>query len=303
LVPSTLLRRLRTGLLAVLATVEYGGGYKNEPTLMTRTTRRPPPAVPAAIRAAAEKPPHGQGLPFAQTLLARQKADGAKRKGERTRDRLKIAAVQVLEERGYLRLRVTDICKRARVSPAAFYLYFKNKKVITVEVLTEFLGSVFVLGRASDTHRPLFDAIYESNLKWVASVRANPGLMRCLLQLSDDEPAFKELAERQNHEWFLYVTHSLQRRYPKAKLDENATLLAVYALGGMMDELSRKVLVSREEHLQPLVAAIAPSNEALAEFLSVMWYRTLFASDPPRLRHAASRQLVGMSRVDPNAAE
>ena len=59
--------------------------------------------------------------PFATTLRRRQKNSGIRRKGERTRDRLKIAALQVLEERGYLKLRVSDVCKRARVSAAAFY--------------------------------------------------------------------------------------------------------------------------------------------------------------------------------------
>lgn len=92
-------------------------------------------AIPTAEVTNPPAPQAARALPFAEILRRRHKQAGARRKGERTRDRLKVATVQVLEERGYLRLRVTDICKRARVSPAAFYPYFKQREQITVEVL------------------------------------------------------------------------------------------------------------------------------------------------------------------------
>lgn len=245
--------------------------------------------------------PRPRAQRFVDVLSRAQKAQGPKRKGERTRDRLKIGAIQALEQRGYLSMRVTDICKRAKVSPAVFYLYFKNKRDITIEVLTEFLDSLLAHGGAGESHRSLYDAIYEANLTWVTSVRTNAGLMRCLLQLSDDEPAFKELSERKNHEWFQRVTHSLMRRFPRTSLDERSLLLAVYTLGGMMDEFSRKLLVAREAHLESLVKDIAPTDEALAEYLSVMWYRALFARNPAPVSHSASLELLRFSEVDPTS--
>ena len=241
--------------------------------------------------------------PFATTLRRRQKNSGIRRKGERTRDRLKIAALQVLEERGYLKLRVSDVCKRARVSAAAFYQYFRNKQDVTVEVLTEFLHYNFRIGNGPAVERSFFDSLREANLMWIGSVRANAGLMRCLLQLGDQVPEFKKLNQRLNYEWFAYVTERLLKRYPRLRTDERTVLLAVYALGGMMDELSRKVLVAREENLEAVIEATAPSDEALAEFLSVLWYRALFAADPPDVSFAASRSLLRLSSVDPAAVQ
>jgi len=229
---------------------------------------------------------------FADTLRRRQREAGSRRKGERTRDRLKLATVQVLEDKGYLRLRVTDICKRAGVSPAAFYLYFKNKQEVTVEVLTEFLHEAFELSTGSGEKRTLFEAIYEANLLWVTSVRANAGLMHCLLQLGDQVPEFRALNERLNHEWFERVTERLLRRCDAPRVDHDVVLLAIYALGGMMDELSRKVLVAKEASLQPVVKATAPSDEALAEFMTVLWYRALFGAEPGPLRFTASKELL-----------
>ncbi len=238
-------------------------------------------------------------LAFAEVLQNEQTADATKRKGERTRDRLLLAAVRALEARGYHALRVRDICEGASVSPAAFYQYFDNVREITVEVLSSFLRNSFTSARTTTGPRAPFESIYAANLVWVTSARANAGLVRCLLQLGDEVPEFKALHEQLNHEWFVLVTHGLQRRFPAARRDEPSLLLAVHALGGMMDEIARKVLVAREEHLQPIVEAVAPSDEALAEFLSVIWYRALFGSEPRGVRLRAGRDLLRLGRGAP----
>ncbi len=238
-------------------------------------------------------------LAYAHVLEHEQSAEPNKRKGERTRDRLLLSAVRALEERGYHALRVRDICDGAKVSPAAFYQYFQNVREITVEALTSFLRSTFKTSRTTGGPRAPFEAIYAANLAWVTSARANAGLVRCLLQLGDEVPEFKALHERLNHEWFVHVAHGLQRRFPSARRDEPSLLLAVHALGAMMDEIARKVLVARDPHLQPVIEAIAPTDEALAEFLSVVWYRALFGSEPRGVRLRAGRDLLRLGRGAP----
>jgi hypothetical protein len=116
--------------------------------------------------------------------------------------------------------------------------------------------------------------------------------MHCLLQLGDQVPEFRALNERLNHEWFERVTERLLRRCDAPRVDHDVVLLAIYALGGMMDELSRKVLVAKEASLQPVVKATAPSDEALAEFMTVLWYRALFGAEPGPLRFTASKELL-----------
>jgi hypothetical protein len=65
-----------------------------------------------------------------------------------------------------------------------------------------------------------------------------------------------------------------------------------------MDEISRKLLVAREAELESLVKSIAPTDEALAEFLSLMWFRALFGRNPTGVRQAASRELLRLADVD-----
>ena len=230
---------------------------------------------------------------FVDVLSERHQQAPERRKGERTRDRLKLAAVQALEQRGYLQLRVADICKKAKVAHSVFYIYFRNREEITVEVLSEFLAHTFELDEhpAESHSRTLFDALTAVNLRWIRAVRANAGLSRCLLQLADQVPEFKALTSRSNFDWFVGVADRLARRFPAAKVDRDALLLASFMLGGMMDHCLNKLLVAREEHLAELVGRVAPDDEALAEFLSTLWYRALFAVSPPQLRHQGSRAL------------
>ena len=254
-------------------------------------TRRPLPAVLSPAPATAGTP---APLRYADLLAALQVRVSGRRKGERTRDRLRLAAVQALEERGYLQLRVTDICKKAKVSAAVFYLYYPNKEAITVEVLSEFLRHTFGLDELPPVRqesRTLFASMVAKNLNWISGLRANSGLGRCLLQLADQVPEFKQLASQTNYQWCLLISEKMIRRFPTVEVDRNALLLAVYALCGMVDEICRKLLVSADDHLVAVVGATAPDDQALAEFVSLLWYRALFASDPPDLRHEAAKKM------------
>ena len=240
---------------------------------------------------------------FVDVLSDRQRSATDRRKGERTRDRLKLAAVQSLDQRGYLQLRVADICKKAKVAHSVFYIYFKNKEEITVEVLTEFLTHTFQLDTTpTDRHpRSLYYGLLRINLRWIRAIRANSGLTRCLLQLADQVPEFKELNSRMNHEWFMRVCDRMIKRFPAAKIDKSTLLLAVFALGGMIDEFCSKLLVTEEEHLVDLVRRTAPTDEALAEVLSTIWYRGLFAIDPPLHKHKAGLALRALSGLPATA--
>ena len=260
-------------------------------------SKRQPPTVPVQSPG-----PRGEAAPghFADLLAAVQVHNVGRRKGERTRDRLRLAAVQTLEQRGYLQLRVADICKKAKVSPAVFYLYYPNKEAITVEVLSEFLRHTFRVDEVPVAPRPrraLFDSLVAKNLAWIKGIRSNAGLARCLLQLADQVPGFKLLVSESNYHWAALVTERLMRRHPSVTVDRNALLLAVYAVSGMVDDLCSRLLVSRDERIVAVVGAVVPDDEALAEFVSLLWYRALFGADPPKLRHDASRRLLALTDI------
>jgi len=271
-------------------------GVKDKSSSRSSASSRAGKAAPPRARKVAQKAAEGAGesLPvfsFEAVLRQKQLSGEKKRKGERTRDSLKLGAVQALGEMGYHNLRVSDVCDRAGASHAAFYLYFKDKNDITQQVLTDFVDTIAAWGRSGQRGLTVYESCYHTNLAWIRATRANAGLVRCILQLSDDTPEFKKFNDHNGYEWFAHVARTIAKRFLRDPVDERVLLLTVYALGSMMDDLTRRLLVTRDPNLQKLVDGVTPSDEALAEFLSMLWCRALFGTDVQAPRFSAGRQL------------
>ncbi len=218
-------------------------------------------------------------LSFAAYLENRLRDDAPKLKGERTRARLKIAAANVLGEKGYHAMRVSDVTERAGVAEGSFYVYFDDKKEISLTVLSALLEDFFKLSAPPETARSPFDSIRASNRRWIALCRANAGLMRCIFQLGDEEPDFSRLVQRTNREWYGRVSRSVLRRHKD--LAQETALLAIYFLGAMMDEVVRKLVVYPDPEFIKVIKSMRANDDAVADAASIIWLRILDAGMMP----------------------
>lgn len=234
-------------------------------------------------------------LDYRKHLKNQLRGKGKRRKGDETRDRLMLAAAETLNRLGYHSLRVADICERVGVSSGTFYLYFKNRTDITVRVLKDFVLTHGQFYSGGDRNATAFEAMYAANLQWLKSIRLNSGLHRCMLQLSDEMDEFSEFIQAQNAAWYERVSRSVLRRYGDDDVHPGTVRLAVYALGAMMDEICRKLVVHPDPALNKLVDDTTTSDEELAEFLTVIWYKTLFGEDLSiELQSPHSRSLLSL---------
>jgi AcrR family transcriptional regulator len=71
------------------------------------------------------------------SVLDRVSENRAERRKRHTRDQIKRAALEVIEERGYGSLTVQLITERADVGYGTFYLHFKDKDEIVAELLED----------------------------------------------------------------------------------------------------------------------------------------------------------------------
>jgi AcrR family transcriptional regulator len=210
-------------------------------------------------------------------LARRLKTDPPKRKGERTRERFKLATARVLEKTGYHAMRVSDITKAAKSSDGSFYMYFKDKKDVALTVLREFLEGMQLVGasHAGRGHDP-FESIRYANASWIHTVRVNAGLMRSVFQMSDEDGDFSRLVHSTNRAWYERVARSVVKNHPEGSVDPSAALFAVWALGSMMDEIMRRVVVYPDTDFVDFLEKAAPEADDLAMALSVIWYRVLY---------------------------
>jgi AcrR family transcriptional regulator len=234
-------------------------------------------------------------LSYREYLREQMLDEEGKRKGERTRDRLLYAGACVLEEDGYRDSRVATICERAEVSTASFYTYFDNRTELAREILSGFLSRIFRAGDDPVGGDTPYAALLTANSRWLANVNFNAGLMRCVLQLGDEEPVFAEQYREANRLWCERVASVTTERYLPRRSSARVVLLAVHCLGAMMDELARELADGSGSLLSTIAADVTPSDWELAEFVSVIWYRVLYGAAPDdRLRSKAARNLAAL---------
>lgn len=214
---------------------------------------------------------------FADHLAALLQATTFKSKGDRTKFRLKQAAARVLEEVGYNELKVADICAAAEVALGTFYVYFKDKNEIAIEVVLDFVQHLYRQAVQVGRGQEEYEAILRTNRFFVAAYEMNPGLMRCLVQLQSQLPEFQTAWRPLHHKWVEILARSIERRgnYP-ADMPGNALAVA-HALESMVFQFLYTLLVSQESVLEGPEAA---DSEEIAEMLSILWYRSVYCRDP-----------------------
>jgi AcrR family transcriptional regulator len=204
-------------------------------------------------------------------------------RGARARERLKNAALVVLEREGYHKMRIADVTGEAGVAQGLFYHYFTDLKSLTLEVLTDFaLAHSDPQVIEKDVPRgDWYARIYAHNLVVVKSYARRPGIMRCLLQLADEEPEFSGMLRETYRNQLMWLVNLMPKLFPDVRFSDNQALMVVYSLAGIGEGLIREYFINESKTLR----AANLSVEQFAELLTTMFYRALF------LEHPAEEQL------------
>src|SRR5690606_7986442 len=141
-------------------------------------------------------------IPFNKVLEQQAKNDPTLKKGDRTRYRLMVATAKLLQDTFFHDLRIVDICKHSGVSQGTFYLYFDDKMSVTTTTLSQFVHHIFQsLKDAGTDQKNLADAIHATTLAYVKQFYLNRGLLRCLMQMTEESAEFEKLYHSLNSSW------------------------------------------------------------------------------------------------------
>ncbi len=216
-------------------------------------------------------------------------------RGARARSRLKSAALVVLEREGFHKMRIADVTGEAGVAQGLFYHYFSDLKSLTVEVLTDFATpATDVADIEKDVARgDWYGRIYAHNLLVVSSYAKRPGVMRCLLQMADEDLQFSALLRDSYREQLQWLVKLMPRMFPEIRFKKHQALMTVYALAGIGEGLLREYFINESKTLR----AAALSVEQFSELLSTLFYRALFLENPAAAQLKYTRNLAGMVRA------
>lgn len=231
-------------------------------------------------------------IPAAQTSAHDRKLSA---RGEAARARLKHAAREVLERIGYHRMRIQDVTEEAGVAAGLFYHYFTDLKSLTLEVLEDFVAESRNLEEIEKgvPKGDWYGRMYAHARRVVDSYADRPGLMRCLLQMADEDEKFARMLRENYIEQLRWLVRLMPKLFPKAKLSEHQALMVVYAIASSGEMLLRDYFVNED----PQLRAEEVDREELTELMAAVFYRALFLANPPaeKLRHTA--YLGGIARA------
>lgn len=200
-------------------------------------------------------------------------------KGDRTKFRLKVAAAHALEEIGYQDIKISDICSYANVALGTFYVYYRDKNEIAIEIALDFVEHLYEQAQQVGRGKHEYDAILNTNRFFIAAYMVNPGLMQCHVQLQSQSPEFREVWRPRHLKWIENLARSIARRGNYKENMPGSAQAVAHALEVMVFHYLYAVIVSRN----PLVEGEDPAHaDDLAQMLSTLWYRAVYCKDPPK---------------------
>lgn len=219
---------------------------------------------------------------YADYLSAVLESTSFATKGDRTKFRLKQAAARALEDVGYNELKVSDVCAHAEVALGTFYVYFKDKSEIAMEVVLDFVEHLYRRAAQVGRGQNEYEAILNTNRFFIAAYQANPGLMRCHVQLQSLLPEFRTLWRPRHLKWIDSLARSISRRGNYAEEMPGNAMSVAHALEGMVFHFLYTVIVTKET----VLSEQRVGSDELAEMLSILWYRAVYCRDPVRSQPA-----------------
>jgi AcrR family transcriptional regulator len=212
--------------------------------------------------------------------------EGIQARAVRTRELLKIATLETLNEKGFHSLRVQDVTERAGVASGLFYRYFQDLTSAVAEVCRSFFDDLVAQAAERNDYRDPYRWIFEVHRDAVKMFSLNPGVLACLFGLAGNNAEFDEIWKRNAHLWNVRVGAFLRKA---AGFPPRVATRMAFVLGAMTEGVIYQELIRRTEDL----TRMGRRPEDVADIIATMWYRAIFLRDPPRAQlRAAGRKLI-----------
>jgi AcrR family transcriptional regulator len=207
---------------------------------------------------------------FAEFLLEEAR-DGKKR--DRTEAAISAAASRLLDHVPLSALTIAEISKAANVAVGTFYIYFPDRNALLESMLLRFVGFMQITmlnaARSAEEGR----RVWLTTAAYYDLFASNPGLIKCLVNRSEDVPQATRVFQKLNHEWITTVVASLRRRGQGADLTGDELFRRAYAMGGMVDQYLTALLLNGD----PDLARLSGDRETTISTLSDLWKKGLTA--------------------------
>ena len=221
----------------------------------------------------AEPTPAGassSSLRFVDWMAQSQDPPDLLRKGDRRRLSLKLAAAQLLEDRGYDAFSTGDVSDKAQVTRTAFYVYFSSKQALTLDLLEDFQRFMMSVLRPARKGLSLAEAAYETNLAYIRFFAVNARIILSVQNIRRSLSDAERLQFDMNDWWAHKVARTISNEHGKrSAVPSKRALATAYALEAMIDGFLTELYVRNNPHL----LALKLDQTAVAHLLTDLWLR------------------------------
>jgi len=231
-------------------------------------------------------------IKFADYLETSAQRIKKKRDSEKTRLMLLASAARYFEEEMATEMTVAKIVKGANTSHGTFYLYFKTTDDITAKLLSSFVDfeirtmPIIELDLSPFSIRIMLSRWYSDTF------RANIGLMRNLVLLSDSRPEIAEIWQRRGRSIVSRILEYYRSRFDLTADELDLLRIAHHAVGSMMDQslFARYGVHGAAETSQEY------DESLLTELHAVLAFRAIFGGDPPMEDLSYTKTFVALAQ-------
>ncbi|MFO6448320.1 TetR/AcrR family transcriptional regulator [Erythrobacter sp. NE805] len=227
------------------------------------------------------------GVRFVAYLQAMASEIKAVRNSEKTKLRLMISALNLLEQVGFRELNLDEVVGDASLAKGTFYIHFPSKEDFLIELATRYLE----FEQATIPLRPPAASPFAQLREWLGwyerTFELNVGIIRCIVQMAEVSSEMRSLWHRRNG---TMVDRVLAGWYPaRGGVTPELARLSLRLAGGMLDQsLFERYKVQlgpgREEPEDPAL---------LSELHVLLAYRAIYGANPPEEELELTKPLLG----------
>lgn len=192
-----------------------------------------------------------------------------------SRDLIIAAAGALIRENGYSAITVDDVRKRAGVSRATFYFYFRNKTHLLISTASNVMDDLFEVAGRHYPDKDEFARIVLANVSYLSVWRRQSAILGEFFALSLVDAEVREIYDTYRRKFEERMSARLAHLLEQQRIPPCSPALLAASLSAMVEFSAFRFFCSPDDPISR-----GSSFTDLVETLSESWYRAVYGKAP-----------------------
>jgi AcrR family transcriptional regulator len=177
---------------------------------------------------------------------------------------------------GYPELTVEEVRRRAHVSKATFYFYFKNKQHLFLQVARSVMDEMYDVAGLHYPDKDEYTRVVLANANYLDIWRREHRILGQFFAAALTDPEMGRIYAEYRAKFESRITRRLQRLIDQGRIQLTSPDLVAAALSSMVEFTAFRYFFLRDPTI-----ALTHSFAGLVEMLSEAWFRAVYGREAP----------------------